>query len=59
MGKSLVSCFFSESVYGPLQQRAAGLLPWARQAGDINRLPDGRRPAATASSVTLSADVGS
>ena len=42
----------------PPQQRAAGLLLWARQAGDIDRL-DERRSAVTASGVTLSADVGS
>jgi len=42
-----------------MQQRAAGLLLWARQAGDIDRLLHGRRSAATVSSVTLSADVGS
>jgi len=32
----------------PLQQRAAGLLLCAWQAGDIDRLLHGRRPAATA-----------
>ena len=42
----------------PPQQHAAGLLLWARQAGDIDRL-DERRSAVTASGVTLSADVGS
>jgi len=30
-------------VYRPLQQRAAGLLLWARRAGDIDRLLHGRR----------------
>ena len=48
----------SEIRWGPPQQRAAGLLLWARQAGDIDRL-DERRSAVTASGVTLSADVGS
>ena len=38
---------------------AAGLLLWARRPGDIDRLLHGRRSAASASSVTLSADVGS
>jgi len=39
---------------------AAGLLLWARHPRDINRLLHGRRSAAAnASSVTLSADVGS
>jgi len=42
------------------QQHAAGLLPWARRPGDIDQLLHGRRSAVTASasSVTLSADVG-
>jgi len=35
------------------------LLLWARRPGDIDRLLHGRRLAASASSVTLSADVGS
>jgi len=34
--------------YRQLQQRAAGLLLWARRAGGIDRLLHGRRPAATA-----------
>ena len=38
---------------------AAGLLLWARQPGDIDRLLHGRRSAANASSVALPADVGS
>jgi len=39
---------------------AAGLLLWARHPRDINRMLHGRRSAAAnASSVTLSADVGS
>ena len=38
---------------------AAGLLLWAQQEGDIDRLLHGRRSAANASSITLSADVGS
>jgi len=46
-------------IYRPLQQRVAGLLLWARRTKDIHRLLHGRRSAATASSVTLSADVGS
>ena len=41
------------------QAAAAGLLLWARRPGDIDRLPHGRRSAANASSVMLSADVGS
>ena len=36
-----------------------GLLLWAQLAGDIDRLLHGRRSATTASSATLSADVGS
>ena len=60
-------------IYRPLQQRAAGLLLWALQAGDIDRLLHGAsaaagaaasrsisatgRLAANASSVRLSADV--
>jgi len=31
----------------PLQQRAAGLLLWARRAGDIDRLLHGRRRSST------------
>jgi len=31
----------------PLQQRAAGLLLWARRAGDIDRLLHGRRHSST------------
>jgi len=46
-------------IYQPLQQRAAGLLLWARRAGDIDRLLHDRRSAATASSFTLSANVRS
>jgi len=39
---------------------AAGLLLlWARRTGDIDRLLHGRRSAANASSVSLSADAGS
>ena len=38
---------------------AAGLLLWARPAGDIDRLLRGRRSAATTGSASLSADVGS
>jgi len=45
--------------YQPLQQRAAGLLLWARRPRNIDRLLHSRRSAATASSVTLSAGVGS
>ena len=37
----------------------AGLLLWARQPGDVDRLLHGRRSAANASGVTLTADVGS
>jgi len=33
----------------PPHATAAGLLLWARRAGDIDRLLHGRRPAATAS----------
>jgi len=53
----------------PLQQRAAGLLLWARRAGDIDRLLHGRRRSSTgaaarraaedAGSATFSAYVGS
>jgi len=53
----------------PLQQRAAGLLLWARWVGDIDRLLHGRAPqqhgaaarcaAANAGSATFSADAGS
>jgi len=39
------------------QAAAAGLLLWARRAGDIDRLLHGRRPAANASSVTFTAAV--
>jgi len=35
---------------------AAGLLVWARRAGDIDRLLHGRRTAANAGSASLSAD---
>jgi len=38
---------------------AAGLLLWARRAGNIDRLLHGRRSAANAGGVTLSAGVGS
>ena len=31
-------------IYQPLQQRAAGLLLWARRVGDIDRLLHGRAP---------------
>jgi len=34
---------FDGSVIRPLQQRAAGLLLWAQQLGDIDRLLHGRR----------------
>jgi len=53
----------------PLQQRAAGLLLWARQAGDIDRLLHGwrrssmgaaaRRAAEDAGSATFSTHLGS
>jgi len=43
----------------PSHAAAAGLLLWAQQEGDIDRLLRGRRSAANASSITLSADVGS
>ena len=38
---------------GPPHAAAAGLLPWARWAGDVDRSLHGRRSAASASSVTL------
>jgi len=40
----------------PPHAAAAGLLHWARRPGDIDRLLHGRRPAANASSVSLSVD---
>jgi len=43
--------------YRRLQQRAAGLLLWARRGRNIDRLLYCRRASAKASSVTLSADV--
>ena len=43
----------------PLHAAAVGLLLWARQPGDIDRLLHGRRLAANVSTVKLSADVGS
>ena len=43
----------------PPHATAAGLLLWARWAGDIDRLLHGRRSAATASKCHVSADVGS
>jgi len=46
-------------IYRPLCAAAAGLLLWARSARGIDRLLHGRRSAANASSVTLSADAGS
>jgi len=53
---------FVRPIYRPLQQRAAGLLLWARRAGDIDRSLQqatapcsAQRSAANASSVTLSA----
>ena len=47
------------SVCRPPHAAAAGLLLWARRAEDIDLSLHGRRPAATASDVTLSADVES
>jgi len=47
-------------VIRPPHPAVVGLLLWARRAGDIDRLLlHDRRAAATASSVALSADVGS
>jgi len=43
----------------PLNAAAASLLLWARRTGNVDRLLHGWRSAANASSVTLSADVGS
>ena len=53
-------CLSVRSIIWPLRAAVAGLLLWARQPGDIDhQLLHGRRSAASASSVTLSADVGS
>jgi len=43
----------------PLQQRAAGLLLWARRVGDIDRLAPQQHEAGTANagSATFTADV--
>jgi len=47
-------------VIRPPHPAVVGLLLWARRAGDVDRLLlHDRRAAATASSVALSADVGS
>jgi len=43
----------------PPHAAAVGLLLWARRPADIGRLLHGRRSAANASSVTLSADADS
>jgi len=44
----------------PLQKRAAGLLLWARRAGDIDRLLHGRRRSSTGAAARRAAeDAGS
>ena len=52
-------CLSVRLIMRPPHAAAAGLLLWARQAGYIGRLLHGRRSAANASSVSLSADAGS
>ena len=44
-------------IYRPLQQHVVGLRLWAQLEGDINWLLHGRRSAATARSITLSAGI--
>jgi len=55
-----IECRLSvRSIIRPPHAAAAGLLLWARRAGDIDRLLHGRRSAGNASSVTLSAELKS
>jgi len=56
-GVCLYICTSVLPIIRPLHATSAGLLLWARQAGDINRLLHGRCSVANAISVMLSADI--